>query len=133
LHGINIDLNTMPDALPALAVTACYAEGTTGIHNVPQARMKETDRIAVMAEELVKIGAHIEELEDGLVINRSRLKGAFLHGCHDHRVVMALAIASLGAEGETVIDTAEAASVTFPGFFELLDIVKKQDIKESFT
>jgi 3-phosphoshikimate 1-carboxyvinyltransferase len=124
MQGIDIDLNSMPDALPALAAAACFAEGTTRLLNVPQARMKETDRIAVMFSELLKMGADITELPDGLVIKKSSLKGTEVHGHDDHRVVMALAIAGLGADGVTVIGTAEAAAVTFPGFFETLESIK---------
>ena len=124
LRGREIDLNAIPDALPALAVTACCAEGTTRLVNVPQARQKETDRITVMHRELQKMGARIEELPDGLVIEGGRLHGAAVDGHDDHRVVMALAVAGLVASGETVIADAEAASVTFPGFFRQLESVR---------
>lgn len=124
LKGAVLDLNDTPDALPALAATACYAEGETHITNVPQARMKETDRIAVMTEELKKMGADITELPDGMIIRPSRLTGTRVHGHDDHRVVMALAIAALKAEGETTIDTAEAVDITFPGFFSLLESLR---------
>ena len=120
LRGAELDLNATPDALPALAVTACFAEGETRLVNVAQARLKETDRIAVMAEELRKMGAEIEERPDGLVIQGSRLHGAEVHGHGDHRVVMALAVAGMYAEGTTTIDTAEAMAVTFPDFAELM-------------
>ncbi len=73
-----------------------------------------------MCEQLTAMGADIEELEDGLVIRRSRLKGCRVDGCHDHRVVMALAVAGLNADGETIIDTAEAINVTFPDFVGLM-------------
>jgi 3-phosphoshikimate 1-carboxyvinyltransferase len=116
LRGQVIDLNAMPDALPALAVAACAAEGETRIVNVAQARIKETDRIAVMKQELSKMGAKVYEHKDGLTVRHSRLKGAAVSGHDDHRVVMALAIAGMIAEGETVIDTAEAAAVTYPTF-----------------
>lgn len=116
LRGIEIDMNDTPDALPAMAVLGCFAEGETRLRNVPQARIKETDRIAVMASELRKMGADIEELEDGLIVRKSNLKGTAVQGHGDHRVVMSLAIAGLFAEGETVIDTAEAVNVTFPNF-----------------
>jgi 3-phosphoshikimate 1-carboxyvinyltransferase len=120
LRGGAFDLNATPDALPALAVTACFAEGETRLANVPQARLKETDRIAVMCEELGKMGGDVEELEDGLVIRGAPLRGARVDGRGDHRVVMALAVAGLAAEGETVIDTAESVAVTFPTFTDLL-------------
>lgn len=120
LYGREIDLNTMPDALPALAVAGCFAEGETRLCNVAGARLKETDRITVMREELSKMGADIEELPDGLLIRKSNLRGARVSGRGDHRVVMALAVAGLAASGETTIDTAEAVSITFPTFFSLL-------------
>ncbi len=68
LHSVTVDMNEIPDALPMLAVTACFANGETVLHNVAQARIKETDRIAVMAEELSRLGADVEELPDGLKI-----------------------------------------------------------------
>lgn len=120
LVGREIDMNAIPDALPAMAVAGCFAKGETKLLNVPQARIKETDRIHVMCEQLKKMGADITELEDGLVIRESRLKGCKLEGYGDHRVVMSLAIAGLNAEGETVIDTAEAVNVTFPDFVNFL-------------
>ncbi|HUI91353.1 MAG TPA: 3-phosphoshikimate 1-carboxyvinyltransferase [Chitinivibrionales bacterium] len=118
LRGMEIDLNAMPDALPAFCVLGCVAKGETKIENVAQARIKETDRIAVMAEELKKMGADIKEEKDGLTVKRCRLKGAQVNGRGDHRVVMALALAGMAADGETVVDTAEAAAVTYPTFLE---------------
>ncbi|OPZ35163.1 MAG: 3-phosphoshikimate 1-carboxyvinyltransferase [Spirochaetes bacterium ADurb.BinA120] len=120
LKGGTFDLNAIPDALPALAVAGCLARGETRLVNVPQARLKETDRIAVMRSELSKMGADIEEKPDGLVIRGGGLKGALLHGHGDHRVVMALSVAGMAAGGETTIDTAESAAVTFPAFGELM-------------
>ena len=119
LNGVEIDLNATPDALPALAVTACFAHGRTVLANVPQARIKETDRIAGITRELRKMGARITELEDGLIIEGDeKLKGTALDGYNDHRMVMALAIAGFGAEGETIISDAEAAAVTYPEFVQ---------------
>jgi 3-phosphoshikimate 1-carboxyvinyltransferase len=125
LKGRDIDMNAIPDALPALAAAACFAGGVTRLLHVPQARLKETDRIAVMAEELSKMGAAIKQLPDGLEItgNANGLRGCRVNGHGDHRVVMALAVAALGAEGITEIETAEAVSVTFPEFFDLLEQV----------
>ena len=120
LKGIEIDMNSIPDALPAMAVAGCFAEGETKLLNVPQARLKETDRIKVMHDELGKMGADIEELEDGLIVRRSDLKPAAVDGHDDHRVVMALSVAGLNLAGETVIDKAEAAAVTFPTFADLV-------------
>jgi len=120
LKGGEFDLNSIPDSLPALAVAGCFATGETRLVNVPQARLKETDRIRVMCAELRKLGADVTELPDGLIIKQSKLSGAPVNGYNDHRVVMALAIAGLSIPGETVIDTAEAANVTFPEFFDLI-------------
>jgi len=116
LAGGVFDLNLTPDALPIMAVAGCFAEGETRLVNVPQARFKETDRIAVMAKELGKMGADIAELPDGLVIRQSQLHGATVESHLDHRIAMSLAIAGLRAEGETVINDAEALSVTYPSF-----------------
>jgi 3-phosphoshikimate 1-carboxyvinyltransferase len=124
LKGDEFDLNAIPDSLPSLAVAACFAEGETRLVNVAQARVKETDRIKVMYHELRKMGADVEELPDGLVIRKSQLKGAVVNGHHDHRVVMALSVAGLMAEGQTEIDTAESAAVTFPEFFNLMKSIK---------
>jgi 3-phosphoshikimate 1-carboxyvinyltransferase len=122
LKGIDIDLNSAPDALPILAVTGCFASGTTRLLNVPQARIKETDRIAVMTLELTKIGADITELEDGMVIRGiETLTGGIVEGHEDHRVIMALAVAGLSTEKPITITGSEAASVTFPTFFNLLE------------
>ena len=120
LKGRKIDMNDIPDALPIMAVAGCLAEGVTELCNVPQARLKETDRINVMFRELFKMGADITEKEDGLVIKKSRLKAAPVSGFSDHRVVMALTVAGLQIDGETVIDTAESTEVTFPDFFDLI-------------
>ncbi len=118
LTGIDIDMNNTPDALPSMAVAGCFAKGTTRLLNVDQARLKECDRINAAVNELSKMGASIEELPDGMVIHESKLTGAHVNGYDDHRMVMALAVAGLAASGETVVDTAEAAGVTYPSFFE---------------
>jgi 3-phosphoshikimate 1-carboxyvinyltransferase len=120
LKGVEIDMNQTPDALPALAVTAAFAQGTTKFLNVPQARAKETDRIKCMAEELKKLNVAAEELPDGLIIRHSKLKPAQLDGRNDHRIVMALSLAGMGIDKQITIDTAEAMSVTFPNYVELM-------------
>ncbi|MGD0111384.1 MAG: 3-phosphoshikimate 1-carboxyvinyltransferase [Armatimonadota bacterium] len=123
LVGCEIDLNATPDALPMLAVLGCFARGTTRLVNVPQARIKESDRISAMARELRKLGARVEELEDGIVVHESPLQGAEVDGHGDHRVVMALAVAGCAIPGETVVRGAEAAAVTFPEFAECMQKV----------
>ncbi len=120
LRGATFDLNATPDALPAMAVAGAAAEGQTRLINVPQARIKETDRIRVMAQELAKLSIRTTELSDGLIVEGGRLRGAAADGHGDHRVVMALAVAGLAAEGETTVAGAEAAAITFPDFAPLM-------------
>ena len=120
LRGTEIDMNKTPDALPAMAVTAAFAQGTTSLVNVTQARNKETDRIACMAQELKKMSISVEELPDGLIIHGGDVQPAQLHGWADHRIVMAMALAGLGLDAPCTIDTAEAMSVTFPTYVQLM-------------
>jgi len=120
LIGTEIDMNATPDALPAMAVTAAFAEGQTRLVNVPQARNKETDRIACMAKELKKMNIRVEELPDGLIIDESQPRPTKLHGWADHRIVMALSLAAMAMDSECIIDTAEAINVTFPDYVELM-------------
>jgi 3-phosphoshikimate 1-carboxyvinyltransferase len=109
-----------PDALPAMAVAGCFARGKTTIRNVANARLKETDRIAVMTKELTRLGAKVEELPDGLIVHESSLRGCPVKGYGDHRVVMSLAVAGLAIPGQVAVDTAEAVEVTVPNFVDLM-------------
>jgi len=120
LKGGEFDLSDSPDLVPTVAVLGALAKGKTVIKNVKHARFKETDRLHAPTVELTKMGAKIEELEDGLVITGvERLRGAKVHGYDDHRMVMSLALAGLCADGETEIDTAESIDVSFPNFAEV--------------
>jgi 3-phosphoshikimate 1-carboxyvinyltransferase len=121
LHGGSFDLNATPDLLPAAAVTAAFAQGDTALGNVAHARIKETDRIAVMATELARLGVRSTERPDGLIIHGGgAVSGGCIDGHGDHRSVMAFAATALGAQAPIVIDSAESAAVTYPGFLELL-------------
>lgn len=120
LHGIEIDLSQTPDLLPIVSVIATQAEGTTSIHNVEHARIKETDRIACMNTELSKFGAKVKERRDGLEISKSALKGTSVTGYYDHRITMSLIIAGLVSKGKTVVDTVESTNVTYPDFIQHL-------------
>jgi 3-phosphoshikimate 1-carboxyvinyltransferase len=120
LKGAELDMNKTPDALPSIAVTAAFAEGTTKLFNVAQARSKETDRIKCMAEELKKMDIVVEELPDGLIIHGNKPNSTELHGWADHRIVMALSLAGMNLDAQCTIDTAEAINVTFPDFVELM-------------
>ena len=120
LKGCRLDLNATPDALPMMAVLACFATGPTTLANVAHARIKETDRIATMRMELTKLGAKVTELPDGLVIEGGKLVAAEVDGHHDHRIVMALAIAGCSLPETTTVHTAESATITFPTFTDCL-------------
>ena len=132
LEGISIDMNNTPDALPAMAVTAAFAKGTTKLFNVPQARTKETDRIKCMAEELRKMAVDVEELPDGLIIKGGKtLKGADLDGRNDHRIVMALSMALLRI-GHGTLSNVGAYTVTFPKFIDFVDSLGGSRIEPSY-
>ena len=118
LTACELDLNSTPDALPILAVAAAFAEGTTALVNVPQARIKETDRISVMAQELAKVGIKTEELPDGLIIHGGTMHAGTVDSHNDHRIAMAFAVAGLAAQEPLVINNAECAGVSYPGFFD---------------
>ncbi|MEA5016235.1 MAG: 3-phosphoshikimate 1-carboxyvinyltransferase [Candidatus Limiplasma sp.] len=118
LQGIEIDCKDTPDAIPALAVLGCCAQGKTVLTNIEACRMKETDRCKTIVEELTKMGGRFEETPSTLTIYPSKLKGATLNGHHDHRIVMASACAALVAEGDTFIDSVEHVGVSFPRFYE---------------
>jgi 3-phosphoshikimate 1-carboxyvinyltransferase len=115
------------DEIPVLAVAAAFAEGTTVIKNAEELRVKESDRLAVMATELRKMGARITELSDGLEITGGYpLQGAEVDSFTDHRIAMSLAIAALNAQGQTTINRAEAASISYPDFVSTLTAILSQ-------
>jgi len=112
------------DELPAIAVLGPYTEQGIEIRDAAELRVKESDRISALAENLRRMGAEVEERPDGLrVAGRSagRLHGAEIEPHGDHRMAMAFAVAALGAEGDTVIRDAECAGVSFPEFFTALE------------
>lgn len=116
LCGIDADINDYIDAVTILAVLACFAEGETRLLNAAGAKQKECNRLQCIAAELSKMGADIRETGDGLIIRKSLLKGVHVQSHQDHRMAMSLAVAGLGAHGETTIDGAECISKTFPDF-----------------
>lgn len=110
------------DEVPVLAVAACFARGATSIRDARELRVKESDRIQTITMELSRLGAHIEELPDGMVIHGTgKLHGGNCQSHGDHRLAMALGVAGLLADGETTLDGAEAASVSYPQFWQDLD------------
>ncbi|MBS0615561.1 MAG: 3-phosphoshikimate 1-carboxyvinyltransferase [Verrucomicrobia bacterium] len=128
LRGIRIDVNDLIDAITILAVLGCFAEGKTTIVGGAIARKKESDRIASIAKELKKMGAKIEEREDGLIVEPSPLKGVPVQSYSDHRMAMSLAVAALGAEGETEIDGNECVQKSYPGFFTMLKTFSQRSV-----
>jgi 3-phosphoshikimate 1-carboxyvinyltransferase len=126
LRGTVIEGALIPrlvDEVPALAVAACLAEGETLVRDAGELRVKESDRIRATASELRRLGAHIQELPDGMVIRGvDRLRGASCGSHGDHRLAMALAVAGLLATGETTVRGAEAVAVSYPTFWD--DVVR---------
>lgn len=105
------------DEIPILAVAAVFAKGTTVIRDAAELRVKESDRIAVMATQLNLLGAKVTELPDGLeILGGTPLVGAEVDSADDHRIAMSLAIAALNAKGTTTISRAEAAAISYPDF-----------------
>jgi len=134
LRGIDVDLNDMPDMAQTLAVVALFADRPTTIRNVGNLRVKETDRIAALENELVKLGASVTTIEDDITITPpaggvaaalAAAGGARIDTYDDHRMAMAFAVAGLGASGETgaqvCINDPSCVEKTFPDFFEFLD------------
>ena len=118
----------MIDEFPVFAVAATQARGTTRVRDAAELRVKETDRIATVVQELGKMGADIEEREDGFVVHGpTPLRGARVSSHGDHRLAMALAVAGLIAEGETVIDDADCIGDSYPGFVQTLERVSEEE------
>ena len=117
LKAVTFDAGATPDLVPTIAVLASVAEGTSRIENAEHVRYKETDRLRALATELPKMGVKLKEEKDSLTITGGELHGADVHGWDDHRIVMSLAIAGMVA-GNTIIDTTESVSISYPDFFK---------------
>lgn len=120
LSGGTFNLRNIPDSLPILAVTACYARTPVTLTGIAHARIKESDRIAVMARELGKIGVRCQEFDDGITIYPDAIQGGSVDSHGDHRIAMALAIAALGSQKGITIKNHTVTDITFPHFFEIL-------------
>jgi len=118
LRGMKIDINDCIDCITILAVIGCFAEGTTEIINAEVAKNKECNRIECITQELKKMGANITATDDGVIVKKSTLKGGMLTTYHDHRMAMALAVAAMNAEGETIINEIACVQKTYPSFFD---------------
>lgn len=123
LSGLTIDAVQIPDMVPALAVCAAFCRGETRIINAQRLRLKESDRLAAMAEALGGIGGKVEATADGLVIQgMPYLEGGLVQGKNDHRVVMALAAAALRCKKPLAVTDAQSIRKSYPGFFR--DFIK---------
>ncbi|HET6572886.1 MAG TPA: 3-phosphoshikimate 1-carboxyvinyltransferase [Fimbriiglobus sp.] len=120
LRGIDVDMNAISDTVMTLGAVACFADGPTTIRNVGHIRHKETDRIAALATELRKLGAEVEEFEDGLRITPRPLTGCAVDTYNDHRMAMSLALVGLKVPGVVVNDPGCVAK-TYPGFWQDLE------------
>ncbi len=122
LRGTVIEGDLIPtliDELPVIAVMAALAKGTTVIRDAAELKVKESDRIQVMTENLTRMGADVEATEDGMIIHGgSSLQGAIIDSHQDHRVAMSFAVAALAAEGETEIRDADCVSISYPEFYQ---------------
>ncbi len=129
LKGIDIDGDLVLraiDEFPAVCVAAAKADGTTLITGAAELRVKESDRIAAMAEELAKMGVRVEELDDGLVIEgREHLNPSLTRSHGDHRIAMSMIIAGCTCQGETTVEDTDCVNTSFPGFMETLEGLMK--------
>ncbi|MBQ2400781.1 MAG: 3-phosphoshikimate 1-carboxyvinyltransferase [Lachnospiraceae bacterium] len=117
---------TMIDELPTVALMACFADGTTIIRDAAELKVKESNRIAIMVQNLTAMGADVEETEDGMIIHGGNpLHGAVIETKKDHRIAMTFAIAALAAEGDTEILDAECVDISYPQFYrDLLSLAR---------
>ncbi len=125
LHGTVVDPALVPsliDEIPALAAAAAFAEGTFTVTGAAELRIKESDRIAALAEGLGGLGARVRERADGLSVEGGRpLPGGRVRSHGDHRIAMALSVAALGATGTSEIEGASCVAVSFPAFYSVLE------------
>ena len=125
LHGIEMDMNEMPDLVPTLAVTAAFAQGNTVIQNIRHLRFKESDRLHALAVELSKMGIRVREGEDWLEIEGGKPHGAEIETYDDHRMAMSFAIAGLVIPGVKIKEE-RCVDKSFPGFWEVLQKLYKK-------
>ena len=130
LHGITIEggiIPTLIDEIPVIAVMAAAAEGTTTIKDAAELKVKESDRIAIVTENLLKMGCDITPTDDGMIINGGKtLHGGDLNSYLDHRIAMSFAVAALIAEGPTHMKDAECVDISYPTFYnDLNNLISK--------
>ncbi len=118
---------SLMDELPVLAAIAPYTSSGVTIADARELRVKESDRIAVVVSNLRAMGAKVEETEDGMIIaGRQQLHGATVHPHGDHRIAMAFSVAALRASGETIIEDADCAAVSYPAYFDVLETLVRR-------
>lgn len=125
LNPVDVDMNSMPDMVPTLAVLCAFADGPSTIRNVAHLRIKESDRLDAVATELRRVGVRVEQNPDGLRIHGPPRQGDVIRTYNDHRIAMAFAVLGLRVPG-TVIDGASTVSKSFPGFWTALDELLQQ-------
>ena len=124
LKPFHFNATDCPDLFPPLVALAAYCKGTTVIEGVSRLSHKESNRALTLQEEFAKMGLSIKLQDDLMMIEGGKgLKGAGVHSHHDHRIAMACAIAALQADGETVIEDAEAVNKSYPDFYEDLKLL----------
>ncbi len=124
LHGITIEGDIIPtliDEIPVIAVMAAAAEGTTIIKDAQELKVKETDRIETVTDNLKAMGCNVTPTADGMIITGGKLKGASIHTLLDHRIAMAFSIAALVAEGNTKILDSKCVDVSYPTFYDTFE------------
>lgn len=126
LHGIDIDMNEIPDCVPTLAVIAAFADRPTAILNIAQLKFKETNRIQAIASELTKLGVKVEVFDDSMIINPRPLRGATIETYNDHRIAMSFAVAGLRVPGIAITNPG-CVSKSFPGFWEEFNKLQKAE------
>jgi len=121
LHAFHFDATECPDLFPPLVALAAYCSGNTVIKGALRLTHKESNRALTLQDVFGKMGVHIELDGDLMIVHGNRhLKGAKVHSHHDHRIAMAAAVAALGADGEVLIEEAEAINKSYPDFYEHL-------------
>ena len=127
LKGVTVGgeiIPTLIDEIPIIAVMACFAEGTTILKDAQELKVKESNRIDTVVTNLKAMGAHIEATDDGMIIEGGYpLHGAVIDSHLDHRIAMSFAVGALGADGETTIEGADCVKISYPEFYETLEIL----------
>ena len=128
LHACDISGDIIPsliDELPVIAIMAAVATGITTIKDAAELKVKESDRIATVCENLKEMGGDVTATDDGMIINGGKpLKGSCIKTYHDHRIAMAFAIAGLVADGSTSFDDDNCTVISYPNFFETISSIK---------